>query len=63
MSKRCQREPAATQAQRNSLTFKAVEPLFDWDNETWALTFLPRIRLASALLNNDERGCDNGRLR
>jgi hypothetical protein len=46
------------QAQRNSLTFNPVETLFDWDNETWALTFLPRIRLASALLNNDERGCE-----
>jgi hypothetical protein len=28
--------------------------MFDWDNETWALTWLPRIRLATLLLNRDD---------
>jgi hypothetical protein len=58
MAKAKSKSTPATQQQRNSMKFKPIGALFDWDNETWALTFLPRIRLASAFLNNDERSLE-----
>lgn len=44
---------AATQEQRNAVKFEA--PLLG-DNETWALTFLPRVRMAMLFLK-DDKGC------
>jgi hypothetical protein len=58
MAKAKSKSTPATQQQRSSMKFKPIGALFDWDNETWALTFLPRIRLASAILNNDERSLE-----
>jgi hypothetical protein len=54
---RSRKGPPATQEQRNAIAFGAMDVEFNWSNEEWALTFLPRIRMAALYVNGDRTKC------
>jgi hypothetical protein len=45
---------AATQAERDTLRFKAIETNFNWTDQEWARAWLPGVRLAARLLADDD---------
>jgi hypothetical protein len=53
MTKRKPNGTPATIAEREAIDFKALDVDFDWTNDAWARTYLPRIRLAMLLLRSD----------
>jgi hypothetical protein len=44
---------AATQAERDAMTFAGMEIEFDWTNDDWALAHLPHVRIATLILQRD----------
>ena len=49
-SRRAKKMPAATPEQRKAMTFPAVKVSFKHTNDDWAITYLPRVRVATLLL-------------
>lgn len=45
--------PAATQAERDALSFEAIDAPFKWSNEDWSRAHLPWLRMASAFIQED----------
>ena len=52
-------ELAATLEARKAIAFKALKAKFDWTNDDWVMTFLPRIRMAVLFLQRDREGCED----
>ena len=50
---------AATPEQRKEMTFAAVNLPFNWTNDDWGLTFLPRVRVATLSLQRDDKALEN----
>jgi hypothetical protein len=46
---------SATPAERATLTFPAINAQFNWNNESWAETYLPHIRVAVLTLRRDDK--------
>jgi len=55
-SKKARVHDPAKQAERDAITFEAVPAQFNWTNEDWGLTFLPRVRMATVALQRDPAG-------
>jgi hypothetical protein len=49
---------AATPEQRKAMTFAAVNLPFNWTNDDWGLTFLPRVRVATISLQRDDKALE-----
>ena len=53
-TRRAKKMPAATPEQRKAMTFPAVKVSFEHTNDDWALAHLPRVRLATLILQRDD---------
>jgi hypothetical protein len=40
-------------------TFPAIDPKFDWENDEWALAFLPNVRVAVMIAERDDKGLED----
>jgi hypothetical protein len=49
---------AATPEQRKAMTFASVNLPFNWTNDDWGLTFLPRVRAATLSLQRDDKALE-----
>lgn len=49
-------DDAMSSAEFAAMTFPAVETEFNWSNDEWALAHLPKVRIASLLLQRDDVG-------
>lgn len=56
--KSARKEPSATPEQRKAMTFAAVNLPFNWTNDDWGLTFLPRVRVATVILQQDDKALE-----
>ncbi|MGE3917779.1 MAG: hypothetical protein AB7F78_18960 [Hyphomicrobiaceae bacterium] len=45
----------ASAAFRKRMTFKPINAEFDWTNEKWGITWLPRVRLALVTINKSDK--------
>jgi hypothetical protein len=45
----------AKPAKHKTARFPAIDAKFDWSNEEWARTFLPQIRVASLVVQRDDK--------
>ena len=52
-SRRAKKMPA-TPEQRKAMTFPALKVSFEHTNDDWAITYLPRVRLATLILQRDD---------
>jgi hypothetical protein len=46
---------AATQAERDAIQFEAIKAEFNWQNDEWAATFLPFVRIAAVVVRGDRK--------
>ena len=53
-SRHAKKMPAATPEQRKAMTFPALKVSFEHTNDDWAITYLPRVRLATLILQRDD---------
>ena len=49
---------ATKTAKRKTANFPAIDIEFDWSNEEWARTFLPQIRVASLVVQRDDKALE-----
>ena len=43
---------------RETTTFPAIDAVFDWKNDEWALAFLPTVRLATLTVKRDDKALE-----
>jgi hypothetical protein len=55
-SRKSTKDRPATQEQRDAVRLEAIRAEFDWTNEEWAITWLPWVRTAFAIIHLDDRG-------